>query len=96
MELGYIPSFCTACYREGRTGDRFMELCKKKQILNCCHPNALLTLEEYLQDYASPETKLLGEKIIKGQLPLIPKDKVRQITAERLEQIVQGQRDFRF
>jgi len=83
MELGYVPSFCTACYREGRTGDRFMELCKKKQILNCCHPN-------------SPETKLLGEKMIQEQLPLIPKDKVRQITAERLEQIVQGQRDFRF
>ena len=96
MELGYVPSFCTACYREGRTGDRFMKLCKKKQILNCCHPNALLTLEEYLQDYASPETKLLGEKMIQEQLPLIPKDKVRQITAERLEQIVQGQRDFRF
>lgn len=96
MELGYVPSFCTACYREGRTGDRFMELCKKKQILNCCHPNALLTLKEYLQDYASPETKLLGEKMIQEQLPLIPKDKVRQIAIERLEKIAQGQRDFRF
>ena len=59
--MDYIPSFCTACYREGRTGDRFMSLCKNQQILNCCHPNALMTLQEYLEDYASPETKAAGE-----------------------------------
>ncbi|MGM9991767.1 MAG: [FeFe] hydrogenase H-cluster radical SAM maturase HydG [Candidatus Bruticola sp.] len=96
IKLGYVPSFCTACYREGRTGDRFMELCKKKQILNCCHPNALLTLKEYLEDYASPETKLIGLQLIQDQLQLIPKEKVRQITSERLNLIASGQRDFRF
>ena len=64
MDLGYIPSFCTACYREGRTGDRFMSLCKSGQIQNCCHPNALMTLAEYLTDYASPETRKCGEELI--------------------------------
>ena len=64
MEMDYIPSFCTACYREGRTGDRFMSLCKSGQIQNCCHPNALMTLEEYLMDYASPETKAIGDRLI--------------------------------
>ncbi|MGM9999519.1 MAG: [FeFe] hydrogenase H-cluster radical SAM maturase HydG [Candidatus Bruticola sp.] len=96
IKLGYVPSFCTACYREGRTGDRFMELCKKKQILNCCHPNALLTLKEYLEDYASPETKKIGLQLINDQLQFIPKEKVRQITADRLNLIAAGQRDFRF
>ena len=96
MELGYIPSFCTACYREGRTGDRFMSLCKSGQIQNCCHPNALLTLREFLTDYASPETRALGEKVIQAELANIPRDKVRAICADRLEKIVQGQRDFRF
>ena len=96
MELGYIPSFCTACYREGRTGDRFMALCKNNQILNCCHPNALLTLKEYLEDYASPETRAIGEALIERELPKIPKDKVRQIATDRLGLIASGQRDFRF
>ena len=73
MELGYIPSFCTACYREGRTGDRFMSLCKSGQIQNCCHPNALMTLKEYLMDYAAPETKAIGEKLIQAELENIPK-----------------------
>ena len=82
MELGYIPSFCTACYREGRTGDRFMSLCKAGQIQNCCHPNALMTLKEYLEDYASPETKEIGEKLILAELSNIPKEKVREITKE--------------
>ena len=68
MELGYIPSFCTACYREGRTGDRFMSLCKAGQIQNCCHPNALMTLKEYLMDYAAPETKAIGEQLIQAEL----------------------------
>ena len=96
MELGYIPSFCTACYREGRTGDRFMALCKNNHILNCCHPNALLTLKEYLEDYASPETRAIGEALIERELPKIPKDKVRQIATDRLGLIASGQRDFRF
>ena len=97
MELGYIPSFCTACYREGRTGDRFMSLCKSGQIQNCCHPNALMTLEEYLVDYASPETRAIGEKVIEEQLNNIPKEKVRAIAAKYIEEIKNdGKRDFRF
>ena len=97
MDLGYIPSFCTACYREGRTGDRFMALCKSGQIQNCCHPNALMTLEEYLVDYASPETRAIGEKLIAAQLNHIPKEKVRQIAAGYIEEIKNnGKRDFRF
>ena len=97
MELGYIPSFCTACYREGRTGDRFMSLCKSGQIQNCCHPNALMTLEEYLVDYASPETRELGEKVIEKELLNIPKEKVREIARKYIEEIKKdGKRDFRF
>ena len=97
MELGYIPSFCTACYREGRTGDRFMSLCKSGQIQNCCHPNALMTLEEYLVDYASPKTREIGEKVIEKELLNIPKEKVRKIAAEHIEDIKNNnKRDFRF
>ncbi len=96
MDFGYIPSFCTACYREGRTGDRFMALCKSKQIQNCCHPNALMTLKEFLEDYASPETKQVGEKLIEKEIENIGKDKVKQIVRERLKKIEQGDRDFRF
>ena len=96
MELGYIPSFCTACYREGRTGDRFMSLCKAGQIQNCCHPNALMTLKEYLMDYAAPETKAIGEKLIQAELENIPKEKVKEICKDHLEKIEQGIRDFRF
>lgn len=96
MGMGYIPSFCTACYREGRTGDRFMALCKSKQIQNCCHPNALMTLKEYLEDYASEETKQVGYDLIRRELNNIPKEKVRAVTEERLEKIERGERDFRF
>ena len=96
LELGYIPSFCTACYREGRTGDRFMSLLKSGQIANCCQPNALMTLQEYLEDYASPETKAAGEKVIAAELTHIPNEKVRAIAAERIEKIKSGERDFRF
>ena len=96
MEGGYIPSFCTACYREGRTGDRFMSLCKAGQIQNCCHPNALMTLKEYLIDYAGEETRKIGEKLIEDELKNIPKEKVRDICEENLEKIEQGKRDFRF
>ena len=96
MELGYVPSFCTACYREGRTGDRFMSLCKAGQIHNCCLPNALMTLKEYLEDYASPETKAVGEAVIEQQLPNIPNEKARAVVAKHLQEIAQGQRDFRF
>ena len=96
MEGGYIPSFCTACYREGRTGDRFMSLCKAGQIQNCCHPNALMTLKEYLIDYAGEETRKIGEKLIEDELKNIPKEKVRDICEENLEMIEQGKRDFRF
>lgn len=96
MEMGYIPSFCTACYREGRTGDRFMSLCKSGQIQNCCHPNALMTLKEYLIDYASEDTKRIGEELIKAELANIPKEKVREICEENLRKIENGIRDFRF
>ena len=96
LDLGHIPSFCTACYRAGRTGDRFMSLCKSKQISNCCHPNALMTLMEYLQDYASPETKKVGLELIQKELENIPSEKVKRLTEEHLADIVNGQRDFRF
>ncbi len=96
MTMGYIPSFCTACYREGRTGDRFMALCKSKQIQNCCHPNALMTLKEYLTDYASPATRELGLSLIQKELQNIPREKVREIVTERLTKIENGDRDFRF
>lgn len=97
MELGYIPSFCTACYREGRTGDRFMSLCKNGQIQNCCHPNALMTLEEYLMDYASEETKEIGERLIEKELLKIPNEKVRKIATEHISDIANNnKRDFRF
>ena len=96
MDLGFIPSFCTACYREGRTGDRFMSLCKNEQIHNCCLPNALMTLKEYLMDYAAEDTKIAGEKVIAKELEHIPNEKVRGIVIERLKEIADGQRDFRF
>ena len=96
MEMGHIPSFCTACYREGRTGDRFMSLCKSGQILNCCHPNALMTLKEYLEDYASPKTKEVGLKMIAEEIEKVPNEKVKALALDNLAQISLGKRDFRF
>ena len=96
MKLGYIPSFCTACYREGRTGDRFMSLCKSGQIVNCCHPNALMTLKEYLMDYGLESTKEIGEKLIEKELMHITNEKVLRLTREHLQRIQEGKRDFRF
>ena len=97
MEMGYIPSFCTACYREGRTGDRFMSLCKSGQILNCCHPNALMTLEEYLVDYASEDTRRVGMALIDRELGKIPNEKVRTLASQHIEDIrSSNRRDFRF
>ena len=96
MHLGYIPSFCTACYREGRTGDRFMSLCKSGQIQNCCHPNALMTLKEYLMDYASEDTRKIGLKLIEKEIPNVPREKTREILEYHLKEIEDGQRDFRF
>lgn len=97
MEMDYIPSFCTACYREGRTGDRFMSLCKSGQIQNCCHPNALMTLKEYLMDYASPETKAIGDKLIEREALNVPNEKARTVVMENLRYIEQdNRRDFRF
>nr|WP_296005672.1 [FeFe] hydrogenase H-cluster radical SAM maturase HydG [uncultured Blautia sp.] len=97
MEMGYIPSFCTACYRAGRTGDRFMSLCKSGQIQNCCHPNALMTLKEYLMDYASPATKALGNKLIEQEVFNVPNEKARAVVLENLRLIEQdNRRDFRF
>ncbi len=96
MSAGYIPSFCTACYREGRTGDRFMSLCKAGQIQNCCHPNALMTLKEFLMDYASEDTRKKGEALIEKEIDNIGKEKVKEIVRERLVKIENGERDFRF
>lgn len=96
LELGHIPSFCTACYREGRTGDRFMAMVKTGQISNCCHPNALITLKEYLEDYASEDTKAKGQKMLQKELSGILNEKVRKLTAEYLQKISTGERDFRF
>ena len=97
MELGYIPSFCTACYREGRTGDRFMSLCKSGQIQNCCHPNALMTLKEYLMDYASPATKALGNQLIEREVLNVPNEKARAVVLKNLRLIEQdNRRDFRY
>ncbi len=96
MRLGYIPSFCTACYREGRTGDRFMSLCKSGQIQNCCHPNALMTLKEYLIDYASEDTRRIGERLIQEEIEKVPREKIREIAKRNLLEIEQGKRDFRF
>ena len=96
IRLGYIPSFCTACYREGRTGDRFMSLCKSGQIQNCCHPNALMTLKEYLEDYALEDTKKIGEELIAREIENVPREKTREIAKRNLAEINQGKRDFRF
>jgi len=97
IENGHIPSFCTACYREGRTGDRFMSLCKNGQILNCCHPNALMTLSEYLEDYASDKTKEVGYQMVEDELKRVPNEKVRQIATENIKEIkASNRRDFRF
>ena len=96
LKLGYIPSFCTACYREGRTGDRFMRLAKNGQIANCCLPNALMTLKEYLEDYAAAETQMLGEDVIRKEVESIKSEKVRSIAKEYLKELHDGKRDFRF
>ena len=96
MEMGYIPSFCTACYREGRTGDRFMQLLKAGQIQNCCHPNALMTLKEFLEDYATEETKKIGEEMLVKELETIPNEKVKKLASEYIANIHEGKRDFRF
>ncbi|MDR1312481.1 MAG: [FeFe] hydrogenase H-cluster radical SAM maturase HydG [Deltaproteobacteria bacterium] len=95
MERGHIPSFCTACYREGRTGDRFMALCKSGKILNCCHPNALMTLKEYLVDYATPRTLEMGNALIDSEIGVVPNAKLRALVARKLTEIEQGARDFR-
>lgn len=96
VSLGFIPSFCTACYREGRTGDRFMRLLKSGQIANVCQPNALMTLKEYLEDYASEDTKRKGIELILNETKNITNDKVREIVLEHLSDMDNGKRDFRF
>ena len=96
MELGYLPSFCTSCYRNGRTGERFMEVCKSQQIHNFCHPNAILTLKEYLEDYASPETKKIGYELIDKETKIIENEKIRETVEKDLVKIEAGCRDFKF
>lgn len=96
MELGYLPSFCTSCYREGRTGERFMEICKSQQIHNFCEPNAIMTLKEYLEDYASDETKEIGEKLIRKEIETIQNEKIKTAVIENLKKIEQGGRDYKF
>ena len=96
MTSGYIPSFCTACYREGRTGDRFMALCKARQIQNCCHPNALMTLKEYLVDYASEDTKKIGDELIEKEIENIGKESIKSVVRNELLKIENGKRDIYF
>ena len=96
LDLGYVPSFCTACYRAGRTGDRFMSLCKSGQIKNCCLPNALMTLKEYLEDYAKKTTQEKGERVIQEQWQDIPNPAVKKKAALYLKELGDGMRDFRF
>ena len=96
MELGYLPSFCTSCYREGRTGERFMEICKSQQIHNFCEPNAIMTLKEYLEDYASDETKEIGEKLIRKEIETIQNEKIKTAVIENLKKIEQGGSDYKF
>lgn len=96
VDLGHVPSFCTACYREGRTGDRFMQLLKSGQIVNCCHPNALMTFKEYLLDYASEETKKKGETLIKEEIEKVPNEKVKNKAKDYINNLEEGKRDFRF
>lgn len=96
MQLGYLPSFCTACYGSGRTGDRFMEICKGLQIHNFCHPNAILTLKEYLEDYASSETKKVGDELIAKEVPAIENENIKKIVIEDLKKIEAGERNFKF
>lgn len=96
MELGYVPSFCTSCYRQGRTGERFMEICKQQQIHNFCHPNALMTLKEYLVDYSSDSTHTIGDKLIEEELLSIEDEKIREIVRQNLKKIQNGQRDLNF
>lgn len=96
LRLGHIPSFCTACYREGRTGDRFMTLVKAGQIKNCCLPNALMTLKEYAEDYASPDTRRLALEAIAREVEEIPNPKVKEIALKNLHGLDEGLRDFRF
>lgn len=96
MELGYLPSFCTACYGSGRTGDRFMEICKSQQIHNFCHPNAIMTLKEYLEDYASEETKKVGYKLINEEFNTLEDEKIKSIVENNLQKIEKGERNFKF
>lgn len=96
MELGYVPSFCTACYRSGRTGERFMEVCKQQQIHNFCHPNAIMTLKEYIEDYAHEDTKKIGVKLIQKELESLENPKVKETVKNNIEKIEQGARDFKF
>lgn len=96
MELGYLPSFCTACYRHGRTGERFMEICKQQQIHNFCHPNAIITLKEYLEDYASDATKKVGAELLLSEIETLQDEKIKQIVKDDLDKIEKGERDFRF
>ena len=96
LDTGHIPSFCTACYREGRTGDRFMSLVKSGNIANCCAPNALMTLKEYMEDYASPAVREKGERMIRQEITTIPNPRVKEVVSENLRYISEGKRDFRF
>ena len=96
MNIGYLPSFCTSCYRKGRTGDRFMEICKQQQIHNFCHPNALMTLKEYLTDYATDETKRVGNLLIEKELETFDNDQIKATLVDNLKKIENGGRDFNF
>ena len=94
IKLGFIPSFCTSCYRLGRVGGDFMDMAKPGLIKLFCHPNALTTLMEYLEDYADEETKILGYDLIERELTNIPDEKIQKKTKINLERIKNGDRDL--
>ena len=96
LEGGYLPSWCTACYRAGRTGDRFMSLAKTGEIATYCQANAIMTLKEYAQDYARPATRQAAQKVIEAEIPKIVHEKIRKASVIRLQKIEEGERDFRF
>jgi len=96
MEAGYIPSYCTACYREGRTGERFMDIVKSGELYKICEANALITLKEFIDDYGTDRTREIGDKLIKKSIDEIDNESFRKSVEEKINKISKGTRDLRF
>lgn len=96
MEAGYIPSYCTACYREGRTGERFMDIVKSGELYKICEANALITLKEFIDDYGTDRTREIGDKLIKKSIDEIDNESFRKSVEEKINKISNGTRDLRF